>query len=912
LLVPIFLSADGSALLVPPKSQQFFKLQSEVSLEELGQRSSSSKTTYKFETDLEINSVWSQNNDQLLEIFISESRVAAAGKDRSISKIPDRPFYISLVEGQPHKVIAHTSKDQSLLNLERGIASLLQLRLDASQDEELDVSGLCRVSYNVKSSTRVEKTKRDCALWDLRVTYHPEEAFGVSQQSQEQVFYQLSSEGSLLKAESVEIHRLSLAAKPDVGSVVKSVLILQQSGQGSSDVKQLEQNSLESAIESLLEWYRVFELESDVDGIISELKEQTVSKIRLFLTRLTTFLNFLQLEEQLKASLNELQSEDVGKSSLALAFVKLIPLARITSQERFAALLKEHTKLLPQLVDLLGAVQTFDAHNATFGFLYKEGDTSNEQLELLEKYLQSLAVATHPERKIIEHLYGLLQLEAVNKKQAKLRDSIVQTIATLTRQSGFDTNDLLLQQVREYLLQGVTSKEPTLYIRALQNLQDPSTIESLLEQAQSRDEPSISVAALQALKSFPVGNLNSSHRQQFEGIFYQRKRRFDSSARTLALDVILSLRPSKEQLGHLLDYLASNDRQFEIKTYVLQKLRMLAEKCPRFRALFETELAKRSRVNNYNVLGQKGEYRKIFSYLKFNFPDKHFPGLTTVLTRQLSLAPAFNESLLSTQEVYQGILKRGSVEFLLHAGRSQASTFKLGIYTAGLGSLVGDGDADDGNDAIPADDELGGEETITAGMEISVQGSQLRPLIFFNGQTELMGHVWGGTASDTTPAYQATTLAQDHERYIILASGATLHWRVLGARSVDLNGKVGFSLWNRNAQTEIQQNTGSALLGHVAVGFTYAKLVQDFSLIHEPKLSLQADLDFYSGIKLCMQLQRPEQLLEQTSIRSVFLQSVDRPYAKHVSSKLSHKTPGCTFALNQKNNEMCNIIFNDN
>ncbi|KAH8266345.1 hypothetical protein KR038_011757, partial [Drosophila bunnanda] len=883
---------EGRALLVPPKSQQFFKLQSEVSLEELGQRSSSHETTYKFETDLEIKSVWSQNNDQLLEIFISESRVAAAGKDRSISKIPDRPFYISLVNGQPHKVIAHTSKDQSLLNLERGIASLLQLRSDASQEEELDVSGLCRVAYNVKSSTRVEKTKRDCALWDLRVTYHPEEALGVSQQSQEQVSYQLSSEGSLLKAQSVETHRLSLAAKPDVGSVVRSVLILQQSGQGSSDVKQLEQDSLEAAIESLLEWYRVFELESDVDGIISELKERTVSKTGLFLKGLTNFLNFHQLEEQLKASLDELQSEDVGKSSLALAYVKLIPLARITSQERFAALLKEHTKLLPQLVDLLGAVQTFDAHNATFGFLYKGADTSNKQLELLEKYLQSLAVATHPERKIIEHLYGLLQLEAVIKQQAKLRDSIVQTIATLTRQSGFDGNDLLLQQVREYLLQGITSKDPTLYIRALQNLQDPSTIESLLEQAQSRDEPSISVAALQALKSFPVGSFNSSHRQQFEGIFYQRKRRFDSSARTLALDVILSLRPSQEQLGHLLDYLASNDRQFEIKTYVLQKLRMLAEKCPRFRALFEAELAKRSRVNNYNVLGQKG--------------------LTTVLTRQISLAPAFNESLLSTQEVYQGILKRGSVEFLLHAGRSQASTFKLGIYTAGLGSMVGDGDADDGNDAIPADDELGGDESITAGMEISVQGSQLRPLIFFNGQTELMGHVWGGTASDTTPAYQATTLAQDHERYIILASGATLHWRVLGARSVDLNGKVGFSLWNRNAQTEIQQNTGSALLGHVAVGFTYAKLVQDFSLIHEPKLSLQADLDFYSGIKLCMQLQRPEQLLEQTSIRSVFLQSVDRPYAKHVSSKLSHKTPGCTFALNQKNNEMCNVIFNDN
>nr|XP_017088880.2 microsomal triglyceride transfer protein large subunit [Drosophila bipectinata] len=865
------ISAEGSVFLVSPQSQQIFKLQNQVNLQDAGKESSSQETGYLFETLLHVNSIWSRQEDQLLEIFISESRVLASGKDRSITAIPDRPFYVSLVKGQPDKVIAHTGKDQSILNLERGIASLLQLRLDGPVEEELDVSGLCRVAYNVKSSTKIEKTKRDCALWDLRVNYHPEEALGVTQQSNALNSYELSSDGSLLKAESVEEHRLTLTAKPDVGSLIKSTLTLQHVSQGPEDVKQLSLDTLDAAIESLLEWNRVFQLESDVDGLISALKEQT-------------------LQEQLKASLEELQSVDVGKSSLALAYVKLIPLARIANQEQILELLKEHSELLPQLVDLLGAAQTFDAHNATFSFLYKEAETTDEQLDLLEKYLQSLAVATHPERMIVEHLMVFLQLEDI-KKREKLVDSIIQTLASLTRQSEFDVNDPLLEKVRAFLLQGLTSKEPTLYIRALQNLRDPVTIEPLLDQAQSREEPNLSVAALHALKAFPVSTFNSSHRQQFEGIFYQRRRRFDSSARTLALDIILSLRPSQEQLGHLLDYLASTDRQFEIKTYVLQKLRMLAEQCPRFRALFKTELVKRSRVNNYNVLGQKG--------------------LTTVLARQLSLSPSFNESLLSTQEVYQGILKRGSVEFLLHAGRAQASSFKLGIYTAGLASMVGDGDSDDGTDNIPADDVLGGEDSITAGMEISVQGSQLRPLVFFNGNTELMGHVWGGTASDQTPAYQATTLAQDHEHYIVLASGATLHWQILGARSVDLNGKVNFSLWNRNAQTEIQQNTGSAVLGHVAVGFTYAKLVQDFTLTHEPKLSLEAHLDFYSGIKLCMKLQRPEQLLKQTSIRSVFLQAVERPYAKHVRSTLSHKTAGCTFALNQKNNEMCNVIFSD-
>ncbi|XP_002065430.3 microsomal triacylglycerol transfer protein [Drosophila willistoni] len=849
--------AQIQAGLIPPASQQLYKLQNHVSLDQ--------RASYQLETNLKINSVWNQDEDQLLEVYLSECRVSAEGVKRSITSLPDRPFYISVVKGQPHQVIAHTGRDQSLLNLERGIASLLQIR--HAGDEELDVSGHCRVSYQVKSSTRVEKTKRDCALWDLRVSYHPEDALGIAQESKEQISYDLSADGLLLRAESKESHRLRLKLKPDVGSWVKSTLILEHLGTGSSEeITQLSYSTLEAAVESLLEWYRVFDLEADVDGQISELKEQT-------------------LVEQFELSLEQLQTEDVGKSSLALAYAKLLPLARITQQDQFEELLKKYPKLASQLVDLLGAVQTFDAHNATFSHLYHEADTTSEQLELLEKYLQSLAVGTHPERNILEHLYKLLEI----KGQKKFKDSILQTLATLTRQSNLDNNDPLLQQIRSYLLDGLKSEDPLLYIRALQNLQDSSTIDQLLEQALNQEDSKLSVAALQALKSFSVKRFTPEHRQVFEGIFYQRSGRFDSSARTLSLDIILDMRPSSEQLGQLIDFLASNDRQFEIKTYVWQKLQMLAEICPRFRALLKAELTQRSKVNNYHVLGQKG--------------------LTTVLTRPLSQSPGFNESLLSTQEVYNGILKRGSVEFLLEAGRSKVSSFKLGIYTAGLASMVGDGDdSTGGNDPIPADDDLVGEETVTAGMEISVQGSQLRPLVFFVGQTELMGHVWGGSASESTPAYQATTLNQDHEQYVILSSGATLHLRLLGAKSVDLNGKVGFSLWNRNAQTEIQQNTGSAVVGHLAVGFTYAQLQQDFTLTHEPKLSLQADLDFYSGIKLCMQLQRSEQLLTYQNVRSVYLHKVERSYAKHWRSSLIHKSPGCTFALNQKNNEMCNLI----
>lgn len=245
---------------------------------------SSNEVNYNFDSKLKVNSVWSQGEDQLLEVFLSENRVSTVGKQRGdqrkerlIDTLPDRPFYIALVKGQPKQVIAHTSRDQSLLNLERGIASLLQLRLSAEdQENELDVSGYCRVRYNVKSSTRVKKIKTDCALWDLRISYHPEQALGVSQQSQEQVDYELSADGQLLRAVSTETHRLTLAAKPDAGSLVRASLQLQHVAQGEPQVAQLEQPTLEAAIESLLEWYRVFELEADVDGVIGELKKQTV------------------------------------------------------------------------------------------------------------------------------------------------------------------------------------------------------------------------------------------------------------------------------------------------------------------------------------------------------------------------------------------------------------------------------------------------------------------------------------------------------------------------------------------------------------------------------------------------------------------------------------------------------------
>lgn len=121
----------------------------------------------------------------------------------------------------------------------------------------------------------------------------------------------------------------------------------------------------------------------------------------------------------------------------------------------------------------------------------------------------------------------------------------------------------------------------------------------------------------------------------------------------------------------------------------------------------------------------------------------------------------------------------------------------MGLYSGGLTSFVSSNSNDDAEE-VP-------EEAANAGMEITVQGSYLRPLQFFSGQGELMGHVWSGTASEPTPAYLANTLLHDHHESLQLQNGATVQIDVESALSIDLNGAIQLSLWGRNAQIQVNK-----------------------------------------------------------------------------------------------------------
>lgn len=119
---------------------------------------------------------------------------------------------------------------------------------------------------------------------------------GVQLKSEELIEYELSSNGRLLLVKSREFHAMHLFANKGLGNRVESYIEMQQipstsnrnGNGGGKKVAQRTHQSLDEAVDSLMDWYRVFELAADVDGEIHDLKQDNTT------VRMEIYCNFLQ------------------------------------------------------------------------------------------------------------------------------------------------------------------------------------------------------------------------------------------------------------------------------------------------------------------------------------------------------------------------------------------------------------------------------------------------------------------------------------------------------------------------------------------------------------------------------------------------------------------------------------------
>lgn len=584
------------------------------------------------------------------------------------------------------------------------------------------------------------------------------------------------------------------------------------------------------------------------------------------------------MKELIEENREALDNAALGTAKSASAFLKLIPAVREAKVEELTKLLKSprNNGIKTQFLDVLGSASTPVAHQAAMKILRQDeiGDDT-------ERYLWALSMSPLPNPEIIK---DVMKRSEETMQNEKVSETLALTAAAMARQNGMPS---VVEKVRSSLeigLESCSGEECRLkFLRALRNLGSKASVPVLLDYAMANTR-STSVAAWRALSVISVKHLSDQVRRAALRTFYQHGGpRRDSSARTLAIDIILENEPSVSELRGILEYLSSRDPMFEVRRYVSQRVEQLALKDPKFRrSLQEAEVFSSTKFRNWNVLAYRG--------------------LSTAFTRSFLSSPSSNGSLVTIQEVNSGLLKRGVVDVVMKTPEHEQALFSLGLFAGGLSSFV--------SSSTPEEDqtETGEEDEVaTAGMEISLLGVGVRPFVFFSGQGELMGHVWSGTASEKTPAYQAIANLHRHSQFVPLASGFLAELEVEGALSFNLGGHVTLSLWSRTAQSSVEMAAGIAVRGESRVRTEFVQSSAEFALTIEPRLELATDLDFSGPVSLCMRLGQPE-----TNVRHNVYKIERIPGSRHRLRKTKRSvqlSPAKSYLLNQKNNEMCSKVF---
>jgi len=143
-------------------------------------------------------------------------------------------------------------------------------------------------------------------------------------------------------------------------------------------------------------------------------------------------------------------------------------------------------------------------------------------------------------------------------------------------------------------------------------------------------------------------------------VFLDLGRRYDSSARTLAADILLEAGVTKDELREMIasmKHFITRDSQ-EVGQYLLQRMRQVAEKNKELRTTFRAILAEgQTRLNNYHVLGQRG--------------------MATAFSRSFLDTASSNGSLVSTLELAGGILKRSVLDVVIEGGDDSQAIFTV-------------------------------------------------------------------------------------------------------------------------------------------------------------------------------------------------------------------------------------------
>ncbi|CAL8121848.1 unnamed protein product [Orchesella dallaii] len=795
------------------------------------------------------------------------------------------PLYVYWKDGQVQNTFAVKNDDTSLVNIKKGIANLLQTNPNGGSIEENTPAGRCQVLYENKDHFHVKKTVNGRCTPGPEANYpfssSVNSVLGTTVESNINAEITLTKDNSVLQeAEVTETHVVRVNAKQEVGATVLASQSFKLAGTTSSGDKIITASSADSAIEELSKSEGITLVQ---DGLLPKPEQIPYCEA----------VNCKTYDALLKG----LEVENMATTRASSAFIQLVAKIREAKPKELKALLQPNSPHFPQLLDACAAAGTEDAHKTAIGALnfFLEDDYAHP-----ERYLLGLSLSSSPTQEILTDLFKLLKREEV---PAKLHESLTLTTAAVARtlkekadHHSSNVKKSLLQDVEDYLVNSLSYcsqnqeneeklKCQILYLRALKNLKSKSTVNILFDFIQNSKDSKVSVVAMKSIHAMPDTFIETRYRPQLLRIIQQLGRKYDSSVRTMALDLILRNKPTKLEISEIVGWLLKriSDRQHsEVTTFMWNRIHEFMENNAELQTMLNAVILE-ERLKNYHHLSPLG--------------------LSTAFSRVFSKSPSANSTFSNAIEMTGKILKRSSFDVFIQSKNDSLSLFSLGIFAGGLSSFA----AENNNGNIPPVEE--DTEDATAGMELSLMGVQQRPIVFFVGNSELMGLVWSGAGSERTTALQGNILLQDEKRTIPLFNGLLAEVTIQGGLSFDLAGQIQISLWHRTANSLVENKAGLVLQSVVRADTSFVRSKVDYTVAAEAALHFTSDINFYDGVLMCLKLTQPE-----FSIRQNIHKTERIPGSKHRLRKAKYKTipvPGITYALNKKNSQLCGVMYKD-
>ncbi|XP_017688132.1 PREDICTED: microsomal triglyceride transfer protein large subunit-like [Lepidothrix coronata] len=763
-----------------------------------------------------------------------------------------KPVFISWNSGKVRAFYGNEAESILISNLKRGIISLLQLQPHASTTVEEDASGSCQVTYAV-SNHSITKTKDLLSCTKSNSGFiSVNKVFGVEWQPSSRSQY-VVKDNLLQSVLAEESHVLAPALRSSSSIKISSRQQLQLLSPPMPGPAEVSGQSLEDVLAG------------------TEGQHQPLGMASLPFRRVCT--NCPSLRAHLKALDRWGIKTDPSKVATVWQFQRFIQMLRSAKKRDVLELLRrapEETR--PFIVEAAVAAQSTASLAALSEFL----DFSKEEPKsLLEKFLYAAAFSPRPSGELLH-----LVLDKLDGKQ--LAPEIWETgIVAVGSLVGKLCQQKLcgLQEVEhgvETILRGLRSAEEdpevVIYLLALGNAMLPGTIPTLLEHAEE-GPAAVTTMAISALRRFPAQNISSKVKRAMRRIFHEKRKSYEKTCRLAAAEILLDNHPSPMDVINIL--LATEEMETEMAKLLLLKVQnsLRAHHHPARKIM--KDIMGVPQINNYNFFSKAGT-------------SSSFSGPLTVTQDLLS---TFGLDLLFLEG---GFLRKSISEFSLLSRGRRLRAAQVTIEAQGMESMMGE-NISDGEE----------EPELMAGVSVTFFDVQLRPIVFFQGYTDLMAKVLL-SSGEPTSVVKGNLLLMDHHQVIPLQSGLQVTIKLQGGLGLDISADMDVDIWEQELKTSINTRGSLSMDFQTELDSPFLQVTLRSQTEVETSIHFDTTLRFSSSpVLMCLQLRE-----EQVPYREIFTVSKSAGSQSSTTRKGRRGTmPGREFALHQTNSKVCNLLL---